>query len=64
VEDYRVVRCRGPHIVQTIGSEMVARLSVKCTGLILPHRNFIFLLLVLISVRGRVNLRAQCGRMD
>jgi hypothetical protein len=52
VEAYRVLRCLGSHIVQTIGSQMAVRLSALRTGHALLQRNIIFLLLVLISVRG------------
>jgi hypothetical protein len=38
------------------------RLSALLTGRALLRRNIIYMPLVLISVRGRVNLRAQCGR--
>jgi hypothetical protein len=43
------------HIVQTIGSQMVATLSALHTSCTLLPRNIIFLLLVLISVRDWVN---------
>jgi hypothetical protein len=41
-----------PHTVYTISPQMAARLSTLCTGCALLPRNIIFLLLILISVRG------------
>jgi hypothetical protein len=52
VEAYRVVRGRGSHIVQANGSQLAIRLLDSCAGRTLLPRNIIFLLLVLISVRG------------
>jgi hypothetical protein len=57
VEAYRVARCEGSHSIHTIGSQLAIRLTDLSTGYALLPRNIIFLLLVLISVRGRVNLR-------
>jgi hypothetical protein len=49
-----VVRGRGSHIFQTIGAQMVVRLSALRAGRpLLPER-----FLVLISVRGLVDPRA------
>jgi hypothetical protein len=52
MEAYRVVKCSGSHIVQTISSPMAARLSALRTVRALLPRNIIFLLLVLVFVRG------------
>jgi hypothetical protein len=49
---YRVVRCIGSHIVETLDSQMAVRFSALRTDYPLLLRNIIFLLLVLISVRG------------
>jgi hypothetical protein len=49
VERFRVVRCRGSHIVQTIGWQKAARLSTLHAGRVLP------LEILLISIRGWVN---------
>jgi hypothetical protein len=43
---------RIPHCLETVGSQMETRLSALRTGRALLPRNIIFLLLVLISVRG------------
>jgi hypothetical protein len=48
VETHRVVRRRGSHILQTIGSQTAVRLSVLRAGRPLHPGRF----LVLISVRG------------
>jgi hypothetical protein len=45
---HRVVRRRGSHIVQIIGSQMAVKLSVLRADSVLPPGKF----LVLISVRG------------
>jgi hypothetical protein len=56
VETYRVMKCWGYHILQTIRSQMQVRLSALCTGSVPLPRNIISLLLVFISVRGWVGL--------
>jgi hypothetical protein len=58
MEAYRVVRCWGSHIVQTVCSQIAVRLSVLRTDRALLPRNNISLLLVLISVRAWVDFRA------
>jgi hypothetical protein len=50
----RAVRCRWSHIFYTIGSQMVVRLSALCASRALPKKD----VLVLISIRGWVNVRA------
>jgi hypothetical protein len=55
VEAHRVVRRRGSHIIETIGSQMAVRLSAPRDGRTLLSGR----LLVLISVRGWVDLRAM-----
>jgi hypothetical protein len=57
MEAHRVVRRRGSHVFQTIGSQMTVRLSALHTGCPLPPERF----LVLIYVRGRVEPRAIVG---
>jgi hypothetical protein len=54
VEARRVVRRRGSHIFQTVGSQMAVRLSALHASHPLPPETF----LILISVRGCVDLRA------
>jgi hypothetical protein len=48
VEAHRVVRCRGSHILYTVGSQMVVKLSALYASCPLPPGRF----LVLISVKG------------
>jgi hypothetical protein len=52
VEAYSVVRCYGSNIVLTFGSQMAARLSTLRTSRTVILRNIIFLLMVLITLRG------------
>jgi hypothetical protein len=54
MEAHRVVRGRGSHIFQTIGSKMAVRLSALCAGRPLHPGRF----LVLISVKGWVDPQA------
>jgi hypothetical protein len=54
VEAHTVVRSRGCHIFQTIGSQMAVKLSALLAGRPLPLERF----LALISVRGPVDPRA------
>jgi hypothetical protein len=48
MEAYRVVRCRGSHIFEAIGSQMAVRLSALHDARALPQGRF----LVLISIRS------------
>jgi hypothetical protein len=38
METHRVVSRQGPHIIQTVGSQMAVRLLALRAGLALPHR--------------------------
>jgi hypothetical protein len=42
VEAYRVVWCRGSHVVQSIGPQMVVRLSTLHAGRALPQEIFLY----------------------
>jgi hypothetical protein len=64
VEACSVVRCWESHIIYTVGSQMVVTLAALHAGHTLLPINIIFLLLVLICVRGWVNPRAWCGWKD
>jgi hypothetical protein len=54
MEAHSLVRRRGSHILQTVGSQMAVRLSALRSGRSLPIGKF----LVLITVRGWVDPRA------
>jgi hypothetical protein len=54
MKSHRVVRRRGSHIFQTVGSQMAVKLSALRGGHPLPPGRF----LVLISVRGCVHSEA------